>query len=61
MYYKINVAKDGRHFFATAENSVHSEEKLKEVVKVFRQKFPESEGYKISAMLVQTIGSEVEL
>lgn len=61
MYYKINVVKDNRHFFATAENSVHTEGQLKEVVKVFKQKFPESEGYKISAMLVQTVGKEVEL
>lgn len=61
MYYKINVAKDGRHFFATSENSIHTESKLKEVVALFKQKFPEHEGYKISASLVQTIGKELDI
>ena len=47
----INVAKNGRHFFATAENSIptYPPEKYEEVLKTFREKFPESEGYKISA------------
>lgn len=56
MYYEINVALHGHHFFATAERSITSEHKLKEVLKVFIEKFPKSEGYGISITYQQTIG-----
>lgn len=61
MYYKINVAKDGRHFFATAEHSIVSDYEFKETVKIFKEKFPESEGYKISASFVQTTGTILDI
>ena len=48
MYYEINVALDGKHFFATHERSVTNRNKLENIVKVFVEKFPESEGYEIS-------------
>ena len=50
-YIEINVAKDGRHFFATAERSIptYPPESYEEVLRTFKEKFPESEGYKISA------------
>lgn len=50
MYYEINVAKNGRHFFATAERSITDKQKLKMAIKIFKEKFPLSEGYEISAM-----------
>ena len=46
--YEINVSKDGRHFFATHERSITDPAKLRDVLWVIGQKFPESEGYQIS-------------
>ena len=48
MYYEINVALNGRHFFATNERSIQDAQKLEEVRKVFEEKFPESEGYSLT-------------
>ena len=45
MYYEINVALNGRHLFATAERSLTTIEETKKVYKLFKEKFPESEGY----------------
>lgn len=47
--YEINVAKNGRHFFATHRRSIQTTEACDEIVKIFKVKFPESEGYKITA------------
>lgn len=44
MYYEINVALNGVHFFATDERSVTSEEKLGEVLKAFRKRFKNEDG-----------------
>lgn len=48
-YYEINVSLNGRHFFATHKRSMDTERKFKEVLEVFRAKFPENEGYRITA------------
>lgn len=48
MYYEVNVALKGKHFFATAPRSITDIDKLKEVFFVLNTKFPESEGYTIS-------------
>ena len=48
MNYEINVSLNGRHFFATHERSITNSSELMKVFKVFVEKFPESEGYKIS-------------
>ena len=47
MYYEINIAKDGKHFFATAERSITTEEELKKALIIFQNKFPKEEGYEI--------------
>ncbi len=63
MYYEINVAVKGKghmglngHLFATAPRSITSEGKLKEVLAVFVEKFPESEGYEISVTRQECVG-----
>lgn len=61
MYYEINIALNNRHFFATADRSITSEAKLKEVYNVFKEKFPESEGYTISVKKWETIGHFVNM
>ena len=57
--YEINVSLNGHHFFATHERSIVSEQKLKEVYKVFKEKFPEAEGYEISVTYWIKSGREI--
>lgn len=61
MNYEINVSKDGMHFFATHERSITCTTKLKEVIEVFKEKFPPSQGYQISAMLIKTMGETLDI
>ena len=61
MYYEINVALNGKHFFATAERSITNKWKLKEVYNVIKEKFPQDEGYDISVTLYETIGKSVDM
>lgn len=61
MYYEINVALNGKHFFATAERSITNPWDLKEKLKVFINKFPESEGYKISITKWEKVGEELKI
>lgn len=63
--YEINVAvknKNGRwrHLFATDTRSLHTEKDAKELYELFKEKFPESEGYDISVTYWETIGHHVE-
>lgn len=51
MYYEINVALLGRHFFATAPRSIPGKYELSKILPVIVEKFPVSEGYEI--MLTQ--------
>ncbi|KEK23862.1 hypothetical protein [Bacillus gaemokensis] len=61
MYYEINVSLKGMHFFATAERSINTPCKLEAVVNVFREKFPESEGFKISVTEWRKQGKIIEI
>jgi len=62
MYYEINVARDGKHFFATAPRSITYIKDLQVKLKVFVEKFPESEGYSINIHEVPEIsyGKSIE-
>ena len=46
-YYEINVSRNGIHFFATDERSIIDKRTMQNVLKVFKAKFPENEGYNI--------------
>lgn len=61
MYYEINVALNGKHFFATAERSITNKWKLKEVYNVIKEKFPQEDGYDISVTLYETVGKFVDM
>ena len=61
MYYEINVSLNGKHLFATAERSIHSEEKMIEMYELFCGKFPENEGYKIDVTKWEHIGKPIIL
>lgn len=61
MWYEINVSLNGQHFFATADRSITDEVKLKKIVPVFVQKFPESEGYNISVSRMTCSGRGMDI
>jgi len=48
MHYEINVSLNGKHLFATAARSIDSKSQLRRLVKLFRQKFPQQEGYDVT-------------
>ena len=63
--YEINVAikdKNGRwrHLFATDTRSLHTEREAKELYELFKEKFPESEGYDITVTYWKSLGHSVE-
>lgn len=57
-HYEINVSKNGLHLFATAPRSILSEVVAVKMVSLFREKFPESEGYSISMTYWKTEGHQ---
>ena len=61
MYYEINIALNGKHFFATAERSITNKWKLKEVYDVLKEKFPQEEGYDISVTYYETVGKPIDM
>lgn len=48
MHFEINVAKDGKHLFATHERSLREEDKAQMVYLLFKMRFPETEGYSVT-------------
>ena len=48
MYYEINIAKNGRHYFATASRSLTDERAAKAVWADLKKRFPEDEGFELS-------------
>lgn len=58
--YRINVALNGRHFFATDPESAWTKEKAKELYETIKKKFPESEGYDISVTRWESLGHHVD-
>ena len=47
-YTRINVSKDGKYLFATEQGKLSYEWDAKPVYKLLKEKFPESEGYKVT-------------
>ena len=47
-YTRINVSKDGKYLFATEQGQLTYEWDAKPVYELFKEKFPESEGYKVT-------------
>lgn len=63
MYYEINVSRNGRHFFATAERSLTTEDRARTVFAEMKKRFPESEGFQISVSynVLKRIREELEM
>lgn len=60
-HYKINVSKDGKHFFATAEHSFGlSKHHTREVYDKLVEAFPKNEGYLIEISYWETVGKSVK-
>ena len=51
MYIEFNVSLNGKHFFATHERSCTNSIDANKLKKVLQEKFPESEGYYITASI----------
>jgi len=60
MWYTINVALKGQHFFATAKHSIENEAQAKVVYATLADKFTQAEGYSLSVTRLETIGQPVE-
>lgn len=61
MYYEINVSKNGRHLFATAERSITNFTQAEGMYILFKEKFPESEGYEISVTRWDKVGKPINM
>lgn len=63
-YYRINVSQNGRYLFATENGEggggITWEEDAKRVSELFKIKFPESEGFKVSVTHWQGRGTHIE-
>lgn len=59
-YYRINVSKNGRYLFATEQGGIIWEFDAKKIVELFKEKFPENEGYKIDVIKWESRGKNIE-
>lgn len=60
MYYEINVALNGKHFFATDKRSITNKSTMEKVYKILKEKFPLEEGYDIIVSRYETVGTFVD-
>ena len=60
MYYEINVALNGQHFFATDKRSITNKATMEKVYKILKEKFPLEEGYDIIVSRYETVGTFVD-
>ena len=61
MYYEINVALNGQHLFATDKRSITNKIALKVVYRIFKEKFPQEEGYDILVTQWDKVGKFVDM
>lgn len=61
MYYEITVSKNGKHLFATSERSITNTDKVTEIFNLFKEKFPENEGYKLEATFWKKTGTKINI
>ena len=59
-YYRINVTLNGKYLFATEQGGITYREDAEKVTALFKEKFPENEGYKISVTKWEGRGKPVE-
>lgn len=59
MNYEINVAKNGKHFFATTARSATDEQTARKLFDDIKARFPESEGFSVSCTRWDCVGHKV--
>jgi len=59
-YYDINVSYNGHHFFATSDRSCTTKHHAQLVYLALVEKFPESDGYKITTTYWESSGERIE-
>jgi len=59
--YEINVARKGRHFFATAERSLQNYDDADDVYQIIKSRFPEGEGYEVTICKTHTTSRHCEV
>lgn len=59
MKYEINVALNGRHLFATAHRSLTDPQTAALVMTLFREKFPEIDGYSVTCTRWENTGQQL--
>lgn len=58
----INVSLNGKHFFqAKVNGEIHVTKKVQTAIDAIKARFPESEGFKVSAMKWSCVGTEVKV
>lgn len=60
MYYEINVAKNGKHFFATAERSITTSLELADVYSALSKAFTKDDGYTMSVTQWKSVGTFIK-
>lgn len=58
-FYRINVARNGKHFFATADYSLPSRRKALLVLRRLCEAFPSHEGNEVTVLYVETTETAV--
>lgn len=61
MYYEINVSLNGQHLFATDKRSITNKIALEVIYRIFKQKFPQEEGYDIMVSYYETTGKFIDM
>lgn len=62
MGYEINISKNGKHHFATANRSLgYDIKKVKEVYKELKSIYTEENGFVISVSRISTISSPIDM
>lgn len=62
MGYEINISKNGKHYFATADRSLgHDIKKTKQIYQELKSLYPEDKGFKLSVTLWNHVGSNIDM
>ena len=61
MNIEFNISLNGKHFFATHKRSCTNSTEADAVKKVLLEKFPQAEGYKVTASLNPERGYSIDL
>ena len=61
MSYEINISKNGKHHFATAERSLTSLGAATKLYNELKEFYPESQGFSLSLTKWETTGNEIKI